>query len=299
MQTLIIDTSHTFSFPACLWYLNQWGKHECMHEVEGKTFKKAVRLESGLVYFEISAPSPAQLKVDFITMGNAAKVKDPLKAYIIAFFDLDTDLAPFYQLAEQHGFLQPLIQKLFGLRIVGIPDLFEALCWAITGQQINLAFAYTLKRRLVAAFGNRVEHEEHTYFVFPKAAAIAQLSVSELTDLKFSAQKATYIIGVAKAIANGELTKAALQALPFAQAKARLLQLKGIGNWTANYVLMKSLQMQDAFPIEDVGLHNALKKLMQLPHKPDLATIEQWAKPWTGWRAYVTFYLWQTLLDHE
>jgi DNA-3-methyladenine glycosylase II len=62
---------------------------------------------------------------------------------------------------------------------------------------------------------------------------------------------------------------------------------------------MKSLQRQDAFPIEDVGLHNALKKLMKLSQKPDLATIEQWARPWIGWRAYLTFYLWQTLLDHE
>jgi DNA-3-methyladenine glycosylase II len=183
MQTLILHTSHTFSFSACLWYLNQWNKHECLHKVEEKTFKKVIRLERRFVYFEISEPTPAQLKVDFITMGNAAKVKGQLKAYIISFFDLDTDLAPFYQLAEQHGFLQPLIQKLHGLRIAGIPDLFEALCWAITGQQINLIFAYTLKRRLVAAFGDHVEQEGHTYFVFPEAAVIAQLSVVDLTNL--------------------------------------------------------------------------------------------------------------------
>jgi DNA-3-methyladenine glycosylase II len=188
---------------------------------------------------------------------------------------------------------------LYGLRIVGIPDLFEAICWAITGQQINLAFAYTLKRRFVETFGDCIEQEGHTYFIFPSSALVAQLSVSDLTALQFSARKAAYIIGIAKAITHQELTKAQLQTLPLEQAKERLVQWKGIGNWTANYVLMKSLQMQDAFPIEDVGLHNALKKLMKLPQKLDLPAIEQWAKPWSGWRAYLTFYLWQTLLDHE
>src|SRR5690606_10847330 len=135
--------------------------------------------------------------------------------------------------------------------------------------------------------------------IFPSSALVAQLSVADLTALQFSARKAAYIIGIAKAITNQELTKARLQALPLEQAKAQLVQWKGICNWTANYILMKSLQMRDAFPIEDVGLHHALKKLMKLSQKPTLPVIEQWAKPWIGWRAYLTFYLWQTLLDHE
>ena len=299
MQTLILNTSETFRFSSCLWYLHQWCDHECLHRIEVKTLKKAVRLNGNPVYFEISEPIPSQLTVNYVASGSHSATCDELKEYITALFDLDTDLLPFYQLGEQDDLLEPVIQKLYGLRIVGIPDLFEAVCWAITGQQINLAFAYTLKRRFVETFGDCIEQEGHTYFIFPSSALVAQLSVSDLTALQFSARKAAYIIGIAKAITHQELTKAQLQTLPLEQAKERLVQWKGIGNWTANYVLMKSLQMQDAFPIEDVGLHNALKKLMKLPQKPDLPAIEQWAKPWSGWRAYLTFYLWQTLLDHE
>lgn len=299
MQTLILNTPETFRFSTCFWYLQQWSAHECLHRMEAKTFKKAVRLNGNPVYFEISEQSPSQLTVNYVVPGSEAAICDHLKEYITDLFDLNTDLLPFYQLGEQDELLKPVIQKMYGLRIVGIPDLFEAICWAIAGQQINLAFAYTLKRRLVEAFGERIEHPGQSYFIFPEAALVAQLSVTDLTPLQFSARKAAYIIGIAKAITARELTKAQLQSLPLEQAKAQLVQWKGIGNWTANYVLMKSLQRRDAFPLEDVGLHNALKKLMKLPQKPDLPTIEQWAKPWTGWRAYLTFYLWQTLLDHE
>lgn len=299
MQTLILNTSATFSFSSCLWYLHQWCDHECLYRIEGKTLKKAVRLNGSPVYFEMSEQSPSQLTVNYVTSDGNDVTPDGLKDYITALFDLNTDLLPFYQLGEQHDLLEPVIQKLHGLRIVGIPDLFEGICWAITGQQINLTFAYTLKRRFVETFGDRMEHKGHVYFIFPDAALVAQLSVADLTALQFSARKAAYIIGIAKAITDQELTKAQLQALPLEQARERLVQWKGIGNWTANYVLMKSLQMRDAFPIEDVGLHNALKKLMQLPQKPSLSAIEQWAKPWAGWRAYLTFYLWQTLLNHE
>jgi DNA-3-methyladenine glycosylase II len=299
MQTLILNTSETFRFSSCLWYLHQWCDHECLHRIERKTLKKAVRLNGNPVYFEMSEQTPSQLTINYVVSDSPGATCDELKEYITALFDLDTDLLPFYQLGKQGNLLEPVIQKLYGLRIVGIPDLFEALCWAITGQQINLAFAYTLKRRFVETFGHRMEHEGQPYFIFPSSALVAQLSISDLTALQFSARKAAYIIGIAKAVTRQELTKAQLQTLPLEQAKARLVQWKGIGNWTANYVLMKSLQMRDAFPIEDVGLHNALKKLMKLSQKPDLPAIEQWAKPWSGWRAYLTFYLWQTLLDHE
>lgn len=299
MQTLILNTSETFRFSSCLWYLHQWCDHECLHRIEGKSLRKAVRLHEKPIYFEISEQAPSQLTVNYVTSGGPGASGEHLREYIMALFDLNTDLLPFYQLGEQDELLEPVIQKLYGLRIVGIPDLFEALCWAIIGQQINLTFAYTLKRRFVETFGHRIEHEGQLYFIFPSSALVAQLSVSDLTALQFSARKAAYIIGIAKAITHQELTKAQLQTLSLEQAKEQLVQWKGIGNWTANYVLMKSLQMRDAFPIEDVGLHNALKKLMKLSQKPTLPAIEQWAKPWSGWRAYLTFYLWQTLLDHE
>ena len=83
-------------------------------------------------------------------------------------FDLDNDLKPFYAMAETDPLLQKAIDEFYGLRNIGIPDLFEALCWGILGQQINLTYAYTLKRRLVETFGSSIEWEGRQYWIFPE-----------------------------------------------------------------------------------------------------------------------------------
>ena len=146
-----------------------------------------------------------------------------------------------------------------GLRLIGIPDLFEALCWSIIGQQINLTFAYKLKRRMVEAYGQQLEFEDLTYHLFPEPERLAQVTVPELRAMQFSDRKAEYVITVAKAFASGKLSKEVLQATKGLQAKQEMLtQLKGIGIWTANYALMKSLREPSSVPHGDIGILNAL-----------------------------------------
>lgn len=103
-----------------------------------------------------------------------------------------------------------------------IPDLFEALTWAIMGQQINLTFAYKLKQRFVEHFGECLTFEGNTFWLYPTYERIATLSVEELITLQFTVRKAEYVIGVAKAMTNGELTKEMLLQEPtYEQAKSR------------------------------------------------------------------------------
>lgn len=82
-------------------------------------------------------------------------------------------------------------------------------------------------------------------------------------------------------------------------AKKEEAEKHGFGPWTANYVMMRCLRDPSAFPIEDVGLHNALKQQLKLSEKPGLAEIRQLAAAWQGWEAYATFYLWRSLSDGE
>ena len=95
---------------------------------------------------------------------------------------------------------------------------------------------------------------------------------------------------------NNKISKEQLGKISFEEAHEKLVAVRGIGNWTANYVLMKCLRHQDAFPIEDVGLHNALRQQLRMDRKPTIAEIKKLAQPWKGWRAYAVFYLWHSLL---
>ncbi|MDF2834677.1 MAG: DNA-3-methyladenine glycosylase [Paenibacillus sp.] len=217
-------------------------------------------------------------------------------AYVREWFDLELDLSPFYRMADGDPLLREPSRQFFGLRLLGIPDLFEALSWGIIGQQINLAFAYTLKRRLVERYGRPIAYNGETYWLFPEPETIAGLTVEELDPLRMTARKSEYLIDTAAAISSGELSrKRLLAAGGLKDAERLLVSRRGIGPWTANYVLMRCLRMPDAFPIDDVGLHNAIKLQTGLGRKPTKPELVEMSAGWAGWEAYATFYLWRLL----
>lgn len=293
MPTLTIPTPAEFSFEECLRYLSR-STRESLHRVEENRLKKVVDCAGAPVFLVVSAPASGLLTVDYQT--SASDAERFVRAYVTEWFDLERDLRPFYALAKDDALLAPAVERHYGLRLIGIPSLFEALCWAIIGQQINLAFAYTLKQRFVQTFGAADAYEGVVYYRFPTPESVAQLRLDQLTTLQFSTRKAEYVIGVAQAIAAGKLSKEQLLALPTSEATDILIRQRGVGAWTAHYVLLKCLRHPDAFPAADVGLHNAIRQGLGLAQKPDLPAVHRHAEPWQGWRGYATFYLWQTLL---
>ncbi|MCZ2067482.1 DNA-3-methyladenine glycosylase, partial [Enterococcus faecium] len=166
-------------------------------------------------------------------------IREAVVNYVKEWFDLTTDLAPFYTLAKHDLLLQGPIEQYYGLRTLGIPDLFEALSWGIIGQQINLTYAYTLKRRLVEQFGSYVEWDDRKHWIFPSPETIANLHVENLQQLKMTTRKCEYLIGIAKLITERKLSKEdLLQTQDVKVAEKQLTAIHGIGPWTANYVLM-------------------------------------------------------------
>jgi len=201
-------------------------------------------------------------------------------------------------MANGDPLLKRLAERYYGLRLIGIPDLFEALAWSVIGQQINLNFAYTLKKRLVEAFGEKVTGDGRDFCLFPSPETVAGLSPETLLKMQFSRNKTEYLVGIARRITSGELSKEIIlkEGNDLNAMRAKLLEIRGVGQWTADYVLMKCFRLPSAFPIGDVGLHNALKIQLGLPQKPSLKEIEKIAAGWKDWEAYATFYLWRSLL---
>lgn len=250
------------------------------------------------VLLKISEDAAQQALVAEVLQGE---VNEHSIAYIRDFLNkwmhLDGRMDDFYAFAAKDPLLAPLIRSFKGLRLIGIPDLFEAITWTITGQQINLSFAYTLKQRLVQAFGYALEEKGITYYLYPHPAVIASLQPEDLTVMQFSRTKAEGIIRVAKLMAAGELTEDILKQMPYEQARETLVSIKGIGNWSANYVLMKFAQHPQALPLEDAGLHNALRNQLNLPAKPALQEVKTLTQHWQNHAAYATFYCWRSLYN--
>ncbi|MEK5430682.1 DNA-3-methyladenine glycosylase [Lysinibacillus sp. FSL R7-0073] len=293
---LEINTPTEFSFSECWMFLKR-SNQEILHQIKENVLFKLLKIKDQLILCRISEQAN-KMKVEFPINQPSVNEREGIVHYLTEWFDLETDLTCFYQMANEDNILQPLMEKYRGLRLLGIPDLFEALVWAIIGQQINLTFAYTLKKRFVEQFGDSVTFEGESHWLFPTAEKIATIQVEDLRKLQFTQRKAEYIIDIAKSIANGQLTKEMLrQKRDYEDMKKSLMAIRGIGAWTADYVLMKSLQELSAFPIADVGLHNALKMQLGLERKPTIEEITHYSQHWQGWQAYATFYLWRSLYE--
>ena len=142
---MIISTPDEFSFELCLDFLKR-SPRELLHYVNGQSVTKALRAGEEVAVFSITSV-PQGLKLQFLTPEPGADVMRVTEDYVREWFDLDTNLKPFYQIAAKDKLLKELIKPFYGYRIVGQPDLFESLIWAVLGQQINLGFAYTLMQK--------------------------------------------------------------------------------------------------------------------------------------------------------
>ena len=278
-----------FDFRETLRFLNR-SQDECLHYVSRQQVIKLLEEGNnrGLVSIHVSADQliVTQIKGDSLS-------SDFIRHYLNQWFDLDRDLSSFYAIEDEN--IKSLIKAFPGVRVVAIPDLFEAICWSIIGQQINLAFAYKIKRRLIEHFDESIEYEGHKHYLFPDPEHILTLSEKELRDMQFSRQKIQYIQIAAEKLASGEVSRKTLEPLTYESRLGLLTSIKGIGEWSANYILMKTLRQQEAIPYGDAGLNQGISRILGLDRKPTRSETEDFFKKAPGWGAYLTFYVWRSL----
>ena len=166
---------------------------------------------------------------------------------------LDFELEPFYAWTAGEPLLAPLPARFTGFRPSLSPDPFEALVTSITAQQVSLYSAVAIRNRLVERFGRPVG----STWAFPGRERLASLSEDELVAVGFSRRKAEYVFGLARS----DLDLAALAALSDEEVKARLVAVRGLGEWTADWFLARHLARPHAWPAGDLALRKAVTAL--------------------------------------
>lgn len=198
-------------------------------------------------------------------------------------------------LARADPVLGRLLGRLHGARSPLMPSPFECLIWAILGQQITLAFAYKLKRAVVEAYGDVVEHGDRQYRLFPEAARLAAADPDDLRALQLSRQKSDYLRGLAALEAEGRIDWSALATMPSDAATRALTALRGVGRWTAEYVLMRGLGHPDVIPAADVGLQTAIGRAYGFGRKATEGEVRALAERWAPHRSHAAFAWWWSL----
>ena len=289
-MTYKIPIPENFSFQECLWFLDR-NYDDCLHEVRQDSVRKLLLIDRNPTLIEVSAVN--NYLIITVLVGNSSELE--IVEFVKEWFDIDRDLTNFYQLLSQDTELAYMSLDYHGLRLLGIPNLFEALCWSIIGQQINLTFAYKLKRKLTEEFGTKLTYENEDYYLFPSPEIVANLQVSDLLPMQFSTRKAEYLIEIAKQFVSENISKSKLEQMTTPEAIKALVNVRGIGEWTANYALMKSLKRLECVTYGDVGLYNALFALKGFPKRPTREQLGIFFENFKNWEAYTVFYLWRSL----
>lgn len=166
---------------------------------------------------------------------------------------LEFELEPFYAWAAGVPALAELPARFRGFRPSLAPDPFEALVGSITAQQVSLASATAIRSRLVERCGERVGRA----WAFPTRRRLAAASEDDLLAVGFSRRKAEYVVGLARS----DLDLGALAELPDEEVKARLVAVRGLGEWTADWFLARHLGRPHAWPAGDLALRKAVRGL--------------------------------------
>jgi DNA-3-methyladenine glycosylase II len=218
--------------------------------------------------------------------AGEASVRDAL----LNILGLRIDPLPFMDFVRADPLLGPVVQRQPGLRIVQSATVFEALTWAIIGQQINLPFAISLRRTFIQLTGRR---NDSGLWCYPEAADVARLELTALTSRKFSGAKAETLLRVARMVAEGTLSLE--RSTDPARASADLLAVKGIGPWTVNYTLLRGYGYPDCSLHGDVAIRSAFQRLLGEDAKPDMGRTEALLACYRPHRTMAAAYLWSSL----
>jgi len=268
--------------------------------VDGE-YRRVLELGEQLVLYgvrEDGLPGKPALRVRILAGPDNDRAQRAVAAEVARQFSTDLDLQPFYALAEADPVLRQLIVHFRGMRVPQAPHVYEILISAVIEQQVNLSFAHKVKKVLIETYGRGLDFEGRRYSAFPEPAALAITSPRELLPLQVSGPKARYIITISRLILDGTLDLEKLRELEPALAHEKLLELKGVGHWTAQYVGLRALGHLDCLPAADVGLQKVIQYSYGQRKRPTPERVQKMARAWQGWRSYATFYLWLTYWEN-
>lgn len=229
----------------------------------------------------------AMLSVDGRMPGES---RSAFEAMIQRMLGLTQGIAEFETHFRDHPQLGPLIARQRGLRVAVAATPFEALTWAVTGQQISVSAAVAIRRKLISAANVR---HSGGLLCYPDARQIIGLSEATLRQAGFSATKAGTLRELAQRVADDRLPLDAwTRTLPIDEMRERLEAVRGIGPWTVNYTLLRGFGWLDGSLHGDVAVRRGLQALLGLYEKISAEEAEEWLADFSPWRALVAAHIW-------
>lgn len=234
----------------------------------GGAYRRMLVTAAGPVALTVRQHAPDALRVDV-----PAHASIDAGDVVARLFGTQADLAPFYAAASAIPWLQDIVTRARGVKPPRYPSLWEALVNAVVFQQISIHAAAAILRRVVERYAERHIVDEVTLVPFIAPETIVGADAQELRALGLSVNKVVALRTLARAVLDGELDAASLDALPTPELVERLATFKGIGPWTAAVIALRGFGRLDIFPMKDSGVARSLKDLSGDPQVDAVAIL--------------------------
>jgi len=243
-------------------------------------------------------PDEPQLEVTAVCgRRQPPKLKDQLVAIIERMLGLQVDLSSFYEMARDDPKIGALVRRFEGFRPPRFPTVFEALVNAIACQQLTVLVGIMLLNRLARTRGIACGASSAAAYAFPTPEDLGSARPETLNALGFSRQKASALIRLGQECAGDASHLEALAELDDRQALARLLELHGIGRWSAEYAMLRGLGRLNVFPADDVAGVRNLHRWLKLRKIPDYKKARRLLSRWYPYEGLLYFHFLLAKLD--
>jgi DNA-3-methyladenine glycosylase II len=268
---------------------------EVVDRFDGTTYRRLLPVGRSGVLMEVrQAGSVARARLRVTLEGPLAgsgAAREAARRVVEIGLGARLDARPFYRAFRDDPLIAEALRHSRGLRIAGAASLWEAVVTAVLSQQVNLVFAYDIRRELSLAFGRRARRRGETYVAFPSPERLARESERSLRKFRLSRAKAGTLVRLAQAFAAGILSEPEIARLPDESAIEALTAIKGVGRWTAEIGLLRGLGRADVFPGGDLGVVKYVAMEL-LGHRARVteARMRRFADRWRPYRGLALIY---------
>jgi DNA-3-methyladenine glycosylase II len=294
IENFSLHAAFPFHLDLTVWALRR-RKTNIIDQWDGHQYTRILIINNTPVKVSLIQKNPTNSPDCTIISQDKPKSTDPIREnvqYLLQkMLGLDFYLQPFYALTQNDEAIGPLVRQFSGVKPPRFPTIFEALVNAIACQQVSLGVGIILLNRMAEKFGKAFDDNGTLLYAFPRSEDLLKVSEEEIKLLGFSHQKARAIKELATTFTNNEINIAKLEVMTNQEAVEYLSTLRGIGRWSAEYVLLRGLGRLDKFPGDDIGAQNNLRRLFQLDHKPGYEEIKNLTSRWHPYEGLVYFHL--------
>jgi DNA-3-methyladenine glycosylase II len=293
-----IEVPAPFRLDFTVWTLRRRA-HNAVDRWNGACYRRTMVTRDGEAVEVVvrQEPDPERSRLAVELRGSGAESPELAEPEIRRLLDrtlgLSVDLGGFYHLTERDVRLTTLAQQFVGMRPPLFPSIFEAAVNAIACQQLSLVVGVHLLNRLAQQYGPIVDRREAVPG-FPTPERLAEADPQRLRDLGFSANKAHAVTNLAGQTASGKIDLESLRDADDDSAYNTLIDLTGIGRWSAEYVLLRGLGRWHVLPGDDIGARNNLHKRFGLASSAGYKEVTDLSRTWWPYGGLVYFHL---LLD--